>query len=106
MVETIVSGTPLVNCGLPKTSDKSDKTSFVASSDGVLSLLSSIFGNRNRWAPGGSTWASSPIFEGRQGLPNRASEPPTSGSNSIGFQVDCCFEDERPMSWPVREAGA
>jgi hypothetical protein len=46
--ETILPGALQTNSALTKTSDKSDKTSLKASPDGVLSLLSSLFGSRKR----------------------------------------------------------
>ena len=50
--ESIQPGALQTNSAFSKTSDKSDKTSFEGSSDSVLSLLSSIFGIRERRSTG------------------------------------------------------
>jgi hypothetical protein len=58
---------------LTKNSDKSDKTSFEDPSDGVLSLLSSIFGDRKGHVSGAA-------------------------EDSTGATVDSLATQERPMS--------
>jgi hypothetical protein len=98
-LEIILPGALQTNSALTKTSDKSDKTSFEASSNGVLSFLSSIFGNRKRRGAGevlpdnsmptcrsiSTEWQHGGI---RSGL----------AQGSTGSTVDSVGNPERPMS--------
>jgi hypothetical protein len=90
--EITMSGAPQTICTLSKTSDKSDKTSFVASSDGILSLLSLVF----------CKWKS--LARRRKAGACKIAEDRTGKIDSVPIHylrrstVDSAGTDEQPMS--------
>jgi hypothetical protein len=97
--EIILPGTLQTNSALHKSNDKSDKTSFEASSEGVLSLLSSMFGDRKCTDPG-EVRPDEAMPTGR----NISTEwqhggiGPVLGEGWTGSTVDSVAKPERPMS--------
>jgi hypothetical protein len=97
--EIMLPGAPQTNSALTKTSDKSDETSFEAWSDGVLSLLSSIFGNRKRRGAGEVQPDNSmPTCRSISTEWQHGGMRSEFAQGSTGSTVDSVGKPERPMS--------
>jgi hypothetical protein len=97
--EIMQPGMLQTNSALTKTSDKSDETSFEAWSDGVLSLLSSLFGNRKRRGAGEvQPDNSTPTYRSISTKWQHGGICSGLAQGSTGSTVDSVAKPERPMS--------